>query len=100
MRSENNDSGQNSLEVEITANNYYGGKILCWSKPSVNVENAKNDSRLIAMFGQADVNTKMTALAQGYGDIDYPKMVKVVGAKRRKQFPKRKIYVFSELMRS
>ena len=78
MRSENDNSDQNSLEVNITANNYYGGKILCRSKPSLDVEDAKKDSRLIAMFGQADVNTKMTALAQGYEDIDLPKKVKVL----------------------
>lgn len=76
MRSENDNSDQNSLEVKITASNYYGGKILCRSKPSLDVEDAKKDSRLIAMFGQADVNSKMTALAQGYEDIDLPKKVK------------------------
>ena len=76
----NDNANQDSLKVEISSRNYYSGKILLCSKPSIDVETAKNDSRLIAMFGQAEVNTKMTALAQGYEDIDLPKTVKVAGA--------------------
>ena len=79
MRIGTRSSEQNSSKIEITARNYYGGKIIMRSKPSLDVENARNDSRLIAIFGQAEVNTKMTALAQGYEDIDIPKQVKGLG---------------------